>query len=327
MFITACVPKVPKKTLSSVGIYWKTEEGRESVDGLLYGNCQDQYAVLLPSNLQSKFGESLTFRYRKARWEMNGFYVIAGAARMETNESTVIGELNDSGLWINGRLEIDRDTKRIFYRKYDRKGKKIKNSTREFVDFNWVKSTKGKVAEKNLGPDKKKHAAEKKKHNAEKKKHDDKKKKHAAEKRKSDTEDKKHFNANKKTTTQKKKPAAKKKKPAAEKKKHAAEKKEDDEKDLENADEEVDEEEERIEEEKCDVEEKCDGEEESDYEEEIDEEDEEDEEDELDEEKEEDEEDEVDEECPDTRREADTRILVTGIPDPVDIFEILLNFF
>ena len=116
------------------------------MDGLLYGYCRYPFAVLLPHDMQSKFGTSLNLRYKK---DSDIFYGISGAARMETNEFTVIGELNDSGLWINGRLEIDRDTKGIFYRKYDREGNKIKNSTQEFVNFKWVKSTKGRVSVNN----------------------------------------------------------------------------------------------------------------------------------------------------------------------------------
>ena len=105
--------------------------------------CQNpelDYAITVPNNKQSKFGKSLTSRYRKSTVWFNTCYVTAGAARMETDEKTVIGELNDSGLWINGRLEIDKDTHRTFYRKYDEKGNKINNSTQEFVDFTWLKS-------------------------------------------------------------------------------------------------------------------------------------------------------------------------------------------
>ena len=98
------------------------------------------YAVTVPKNKQSYFGKSLTSRYRKSTLWFNTCYGAAGAARMVTDEKIVIGELNGSGLWINGRLEIDKDTSTIFYRKYDENGVKIKNSTQEFVDFMWIKS-------------------------------------------------------------------------------------------------------------------------------------------------------------------------------------------
>ena len=106
----------------------------------MYGQCTvKNYAVTVSSNKQSKFGKSLTSRYRKSKLWFKTCYAAAGAARMVTDEKTVIGELNDYGLWINGRLEIDKDTRRIFYRKYDEKGNKINNSTQEFVDFVWLK--------------------------------------------------------------------------------------------------------------------------------------------------------------------------------------------
>ena len=101
------------------------------------------YAVSVPNNKQSKFGNSLTSRYRESGSWIQGwatiYYVDSGPARMETDESTVIGQLNNSAVWINGRLEIDKDTHIILYRKYDKKGNKVKNSTKVFANFTWKK--------------------------------------------------------------------------------------------------------------------------------------------------------------------------------------------
>ena len=148
------------------------------------------YAVSVPDIKQSRFGKSLTSRYRKSTGWLNTYYVVAGAARMETDDKIVIGELNRAATWINGRLEIDKDTNRILYREYDKKGNKIQNSTQEFVDFEWLEYAKVKEAEKKAIPTMKKPIVEKKK-----------------------------------APGKKKMPAAEKKKPAAEKKKPAAEKK------------------------------------------------------------------------------------------------------
>ena len=158
------------------------------------------YAVSVPDIKQSRFGKSLTSRYRKSTGWLNTYYVVAGAARMETDDKIVIGELNRAATWINGRLEIDKDTNRILYREYDKKGNKIQNSTQEFVDFEWLEYAKVKEAEKKAIPTMKKPIVEKKKAPG-------KKKMPAAEK--------------KKPAAEKKKPAAEKKKPAAEKKKPA----------------------------------------------------------------------------------------------------------
>ena len=56
------------------------------------------YAVSVPNNKQSKFGNSLTSRYRESgSWiQATIYYVDSGSARMETDESTVIGQLNNS---------------------------------------------------------------------------------------------------------------------------------------------------------------------------------------------------------------------------------------
>ena len=78
----------------------------------------------------------------------NTFYIDSGSARMETDEKMVIGELNGEAAWINGRLEIENDSGRIFYRKYDDKGNLVKNSTLEFVNFKWLNSSKGKAVQK-----------------------------------------------------------------------------------------------------------------------------------------------------------------------------------
>ena len=139
--LSVFIPKVPQKNKLCNKIYLKTQNNEYTENGSMYGQCTGKdYAVTVPSNKQSKFGKTLTSRYRKSTLWFNTCYVAAGAARMVTDEKTVIGELNDSGLWINGRLEIDDDTSRIFYRKYDEKGNNIKNSTQEFVDFVWLKS-------------------------------------------------------------------------------------------------------------------------------------------------------------------------------------------
>ena len=97
------------------------------------------YAVSIP-NKQSRFGKSLTSRYRESTlaWS-NDYYIFEGPARMESDGGrTVIGELNDAATWTNGRLEIQRG--KIIYRKFDKKGIFVHNSTLEFVNFEWVKS-------------------------------------------------------------------------------------------------------------------------------------------------------------------------------------------
>ena len=158
------------------------------------------YAVSVPDIKQSRFGKSLTSRYRKSTGWLNTYYVVAGAARMETDDKIVIGELNRAATWINGRLEMDKDTNRILYREYDIKGNKIQNSTQEFVDFEWLEHSKVKEAEKKLASRAKKATPAMKKPLTDKKKAAGKKKMPSAEK---------------------KKPAAEKEKPAAEKKKSA----------------------------------------------------------------------------------------------------------
>ena len=122
------------------------------------------YAVSAP-NKQSIFGKSLTSRYKSSNIAnialANQCYITAGAARMETDENTVIGELNNAATWINGRLEIDKDTHRIIYRKYDEKGNKVENSTQEFVNFTWPNSA---TKIKKLGSKKKNPTTKKKKY-------------------------------------------------------------------------------------------------------------------------------------------------------------------
>ena len=99
------------------------------------------YAVSIP-NKQSRFGKSLTSRYRESTlaWS-NDYYIFEGPARMESDGGrTVIGELNDAATWINGRLELQRE--KIIYRKYDKKGIFVPNSKLEFVNYKWVKSVR-----------------------------------------------------------------------------------------------------------------------------------------------------------------------------------------
>ena len=137
--LSVFIPEVPRQNKLCNKFYWKIKNSEYTGNGSMYGeNPVKDYAVTVPKNNQSKYGKSLTSRISTS-W-LNDYYVAAGAARMVTDEKIVIGELNDSGLWINGRLEIDKDTHRIFYRKYDENGFKIKNSTQEFVDFIWIKS-------------------------------------------------------------------------------------------------------------------------------------------------------------------------------------------
>ena len=115
----------------------------------MYGQFPGKgYAVSVPNNKQSKFGTSLTSRCRQSKVWTNTCYIDSGSARMETDEKTVIGELNGEATWINGRLEIEKDSGRIFYRKYDDKGNLVKNSTLEFVNFQWLNSSKGKAAQR-----------------------------------------------------------------------------------------------------------------------------------------------------------------------------------
>ena len=120
------------------------------------------YSVSVPDNKQSKFGASLTSRYRKNRLTFT-YYITAGSARMETEEKTVIGELNETATWINGRLEIDKDTHRLLYREYDENGSKIENSTQEFINFEWVKSAKSAADKIKLDTKNEKKYAEKNK--------------------------------------------------------------------------------------------------------------------------------------------------------------------
>ena len=162
------------------------------------------YAISVPKTMQSKFGRSLTSRCRKSAGWNNTYYVVAGAARMETDDKIVIGELNKSAIWINGRLEIEKDSNRILYRKYDEKGNSIKNSTQEFVDFEWIKSSKVKVVKENkkLDPGKKKAISEVENPVTEERK------KSFAEKKNTATE-------KKNTAPEKKKPATAKKKPSS----------------------------------------------------------------------------------------------------------------
>jgi hypothetical protein len=101
------------------------------------------YAVSIP-NKQSRFGKSLTSRYRESTFALSkDYYIFEGPARMENenefgNERIVIGELSAAATWINGRLELQRG--KIIYRKYDKKGIFVPNSKLEFVNFKWVKS-------------------------------------------------------------------------------------------------------------------------------------------------------------------------------------------
>ena len=127
----------------------------------MYG--QYAYSVSVPNNKQSKFGVTLTSRYRKEGRLAFTYYIVAGSARMETDEKTVIGELNESATWINGRLEIDKDTHKILYREYDEKGSKVRNSTQEYVNFEWVKSAKGSADKIKIATRKEKNDAEKNK--------------------------------------------------------------------------------------------------------------------------------------------------------------------
>ena len=171
------------------------------------------YAISVPKTMQSKFGRSLTSRCRKSAGWNNTYYVVAGAARMETDDKIVIGELNKSAIWINGRLEIEKDSNRILYRKYDEKGNSIKNSTQEFVDFEWIKSSKVKVVKENkkLEPGKKKSilevenpvAGEKKKSSAEKKNPAPEKKKPATARKKPPPDNYTEFEGFKGTQTRK----------------------------------------------------------------------------------------------------------------------------
>ena len=117
----------------------------------MYGELPvEGYAKSVPNNKQSKFGKSLTSRYRQsARWN-NTYYLDSGFARMETDTQTIIGELNDEATWINGRLEVEKDSGRIFYRKYDKKGDLVNNSTQEFEFFRWSKFLKGKPTRRSI---------------------------------------------------------------------------------------------------------------------------------------------------------------------------------
>ena len=137
LLLAVFIPEVMKQNKIADRIMWKDKNIGNFENGSMYQ--KKGYAVSESDIKQSRFGNSLTSRYRQsARWN-NTYYIAAGAARMETDEKTVIGELNDSGLWINGRLEIDKDTNRILYRKYDEDGKIIKNLTDVYVGFKWQK--------------------------------------------------------------------------------------------------------------------------------------------------------------------------------------------
>ena len=145
------IPEVKKQNILGNKIYtWNTDEVGNHATGTMYGQSSLKgYTISVPNTNQSKFGKSMTSRYKKEKGLITYYYVFAGAARMETDDKTVIGELNEAAIWINGRLEIDKYTKSISYRKYDEKGNSIKNSAQEFVDLEWVKSTEVKVVRKN----------------------------------------------------------------------------------------------------------------------------------------------------------------------------------
>ena len=102
--MVAFVPEVPQQNKLSDRIRWKTEKGsNENENGSMYGQYPVKgYAVSVP-NKQSIFGKSMTSRYKSSNIAnialANQCYISAGAARMETDENTVIGELNNAATW------------------------------------------------------------------------------------------------------------------------------------------------------------------------------------------------------------------------------------
>ena len=165
------IPKVQQLNKLCDKIYWKTDSIGEYESGSMYGQFPvEGFAISVPNNKQSKFGKSLTSRYRQSKAWSNTYYIESGSARRETDDKTIIGELNGEAIWINGRLEIEKDSGRIFYSKYDDKGYLVKNSTNEFVEFKWLNSSKEKAAHRNNISRQKKLAAKKKKYAANKNK-------------------------------------------------------------------------------------------------------------------------------------------------------------
>ena len=105
--------------------------------GKVYGYRECDYMVLLPDKPRSLYGKKLT---AKCTVGNHRTYLAKGPARMETDEKTYIGKMNESGLWIDGRLEIDIDSSSsIEYRKY-KNGRKIQGSTLFYYDFHWHSS-------------------------------------------------------------------------------------------------------------------------------------------------------------------------------------------
>jgi hypothetical protein len=125
---------------------WKNEKGsNKTEEGKMFGPI-NEYAVSVPKTQTLIFGK-LVSRYRAGVW---GTYLKSGPAMMETHENIIIGHLNDAKMWINGRLEIDKETKIIIYRKYDDEGNKVDRSTKSFIDFEWSNSENRQPAQERV---------------------------------------------------------------------------------------------------------------------------------------------------------------------------------
>ena len=160
------IPEVPEQEKLADKIMWKNEEGtKKKIEGEMFGPI-NEYAVFVPKTQTVTFGR-LVSKYKAVK---SRTYLKSGPARMDTYEKTIVGHLNDAKMWINGRLEMEKETKIIIYRKYDHEGKKVDRSLKVFVDFEWTNPENRKPAQKKksdnpqrIGTDPMKHGIQKQK--------------------------------------------------------------------------------------------------------------------------------------------------------------------